>query len=121
MDVRVVDWLRQLGHDATHLREEGLQQLPDPEVFAKGRAEDRIVVTFDLDFGEIAAFAREGRPSVILFRLRNTRRTHVIERLRAVLAEAEADLVQGAVVLVEESRLRIRALPLGKKPKPELE
>jgi predicted nuclease of predicted toxin-antitoxin system len=26
---RVVDWLRQHGHDATHLRDEGLQRLPN--------------------------------------------------------------------------------------------
>ena len=26
---RVVDWLRAQGHDARHLREEGLQRLPN--------------------------------------------------------------------------------------------
>ncbi len=35
---RVVEWLRETGHEAVHLREEGLQRLPDTEVFAKARA-----------------------------------------------------------------------------------
>ena len=40
---RVVDWLRAQGHDAVHLREEGLQRLPDGEVFAKAFRERRVL------------------------------------------------------------------------------
>jgi predicted nuclease of predicted toxin-antitoxin system len=55
MDVRVVSWLNSHGHDATHLRDEGLQRLPNGRIFEKAIAESRVVVTFDLDFGEIIA------------------------------------------------------------------
>ena len=51
--MRVVEWLRNAGHDARHLREEGLHRLPNGSIFAKAVAEDRIVLTFDLDFGDI--------------------------------------------------------------------
>lgn len=51
VSVRVVRWLRDQGHDATHLRDEGLQRIPNGEIFAKAIAEGRIVLTFDLDFG----------------------------------------------------------------------
>jgi predicted nuclease of predicted toxin-antitoxin system len=44
----VVRWLRDQGHDATHLRDEGLQRMPNGEILAKAIAEGRIVVTFDL-------------------------------------------------------------------------
>jgi predicted nuclease of predicted toxin-antitoxin system len=40
--------------DATHLRDEGLQTLEDEEIFKKAALERRIILTFDLDFGEIA-------------------------------------------------------------------
>ncbi len=56
--MRVVEWLRAEGHDARHLREEGLHRLSDGEIFSKGAAERRIVLTFDLDFGEIVASLR---------------------------------------------------------------
>jgi predicted nuclease of predicted toxin-antitoxin system len=59
---RVVEWLRAVGHDAMHLRDEGLQTLPNGEIFQKGAREQRIVLTFDLDFGEILA-ASGGRSS----------------------------------------------------------
>ena len=91
VDVRVVEWLRAHGHDALHLREEGLQRAPDDRVFAKALAEDRIVLTFDLDFGDLAVLTREPSARVILFRLENTRTRHVIERLEA----GRADWIRG--------------------------
>jgi predicted nuclease of predicted toxin-antitoxin system len=50
----------------------GLQRLPDGEIFTKAIAESRVIVTFDLDFGEILALAKGRKAGVILFRLRNT-------------------------------------------------
>jgi predicted nuclease of predicted toxin-antitoxin system len=73
MDVRVASWLNSQGHDAIHLRDEGLQRLPNDRVFEKAIAESRVVVTFDLDFGEIVAVSKGRKIGVVLFRLRNTR------------------------------------------------
>jgi predicted nuclease of predicted toxin-antitoxin system len=55
VSLRVVEWLRSSGHDAIHLRDEGLQKLPNGEIFRKAIREQRVVLTFDLDFGEIVA------------------------------------------------------------------
>ena len=109
----VAEWLRTEGHDAVHLREEGLQTLPNGEIFAMAREQERVVITFDLDFGEIAAASAGNLPSVIVFRLRNARALHVIERLRKVLADSSAALESGAVITVEESRHRVRHLPIA--------
>lgn len=109
---QVVDWLREQGHEATHLREQGLQRLPDSEIFKKGIEEQRIVLAFDLDFGEIAALTGGLQTSVILFRLRNTTTPHVIERLQTALGAAEYALDRGCVLVVEEARVRVRELPI---------
>jgi len=53
VSLRVVEWLRSSGHDAIHLRDDGLQKLPNGEIFRKAIREQRVVLTFDLDFGEI--------------------------------------------------------------------
>lgn len=111
--LQVVEWLRQRGHDVVHLRDEGLHRLPNGEIFEKAISEDRVVLTFDLDFGEIAALSRGRKASVILFRLHNTRASHVISRLAAVLEASSSALEKGAVVLVEETRHRVRYLPVG--------
>ena len=111
----VVEWLRNHGHDAKHLREEGLHRMPNGEIFTKAIRENRIIITFDLDFGEIVALSKGKKVSVILFRLHNTRTSHLIQRLSTVLKETAKALEEGAVVVVEESRHRVRCLPPGKK------
>jgi predicted nuclease of predicted toxin-antitoxin system len=108
----VVAWLREKGFDTVHLREEGLKTLPDDQVFRKAISEGRAVLTFDLDFGEIAALCGGEGAGVILFRLKNTRTPHVIERLAVALNLLDTEFQQGAVVTVEDSRIRIRRLPL---------
>jgi predicted nuclease of predicted toxin-antitoxin system len=72
-----VQWLRNEGHDAVHLREEKLHRLPNGAIFEKAYAESRVILTFDLDFGEIIALSRGKPVSVILFRLHNTTAAHV--------------------------------------------
>ena len=113
VSLRVVEWLRSSGHDAIHLRDEGLQTLPNGEIFQKALREERIVLTFDLDFGEIVAASGGRSVSVIVFRLRNTRADFVIQRLEAVLGQSAKDMAHGAVVLVEDGRHRVRRLPIG--------
>jgi predicted nuclease of predicted toxin-antitoxin system len=113
VDVRVVDWLRKKGYDATHLRDQGLHRMPNGDIFEKAVREDRIVITFDLDFGEIAALTAGRKASVILFRLKNTRTSHVIERLSAVIEGFAAALEKGAIITSEETRYRVRYFPVG--------
>jgi predicted nuclease of predicted toxin-antitoxin system len=107
---RIVEWLRSEGHDTIHLREQGLQRLPNGEIFTKAAQEGRIILTFDLDFGELVALSGRDRVSIILFRLHNTRTPHVIDRLRKVLQDSGPALERGAIVVVEESRHRTRRL-----------
>lgn len=113
MAVRVVDWLRRAGHDAVHLREQGLQRMSDIEIFSKAQREGRIILTFDLDFGEIVALSRSTHTSVILFRVKDASAPHIIQRLSMVLPACADTLAQGAVILVEDRRYRIRKLPIG--------
>ncbi|MBX9790068.1 MAG: DUF5615 family PIN-like protein [Pirellulales bacterium] len=110
---RVVDSLRGQGHDVTHLRDQGLQRLPNGEIFAKAVAEERVVITFDLDFGEIIAATHGKLASVVLFRLRDARSERVIERLSRVLEQSSGPLTSGAIVVVEDTRHRVRHLPIG--------
>ena len=38
VSLKVVQWLRKQGHEITHLRDEGLQTLPNGEIFSKASA-----------------------------------------------------------------------------------
>ncbi len=105
--------LRRAGHDAVHLRDEELQRLSDELIFEKARRENRVVLTFDLDFSEIVARTRASLPSVILFRLRTARPDHVTGLLLRVLPEVGHRLAHGAVVTIEPAGYRWRPMPFS--------
>jgi len=100
--------LRAEGHDVVHALDDGQGNLSDREIFARAARESRIVVTFDLDFGEIAQGAHERRSGIILLRLKRAGRSYLRSRLGVAIAEAGEALEAGAVVLVEDARIRVR-------------
>jgi predicted nuclease of predicted toxin-antitoxin system len=54
-------WLRDKGHDAVAVREIGLREADDGDIWSYARAERAIVVTKDEDFGRLAAAAPDAR------------------------------------------------------------
>lgn len=106
--------LRHLGHDAIHVRDYTLQDAEDDVIFARAAAEDRIIVSADTDFGTLRALCDQAKPSLILFRRGTDRRpSKQADLLRANLPAIEADLVTGAVVVFEGTRIRVRSLPIN--------
>jgi predicted nuclease of predicted toxin-antitoxin system len=107
----IAERLRAEGHDAVHLRDVGGSNLSDSEIFELANKEHRIVITFDLDFGEIAAAALESGSGVALLRLRLAQQSYLWDRLRAGITAAGWAMEVGAVVLIGDARVRIRHPP----------
>ncbi|MEL6492834.1 MAG: DUF5615 family PIN-like protein [Cyanobacteria bacterium J06621_3] len=110
---QTVDVLRNQGYDATHISEEGLFRMRDAEILEKARQEERIVLTFDLDFADLLAASVATLPSTVIFRLKKTRPDFVSSRLLSVLSDCKGDLESGALVTIEDSRYRLRHLPIN--------
>ncbi len=66
-----VAFLSSLGHDAVHVADLNLAKHPDSQVLDNARADRRVLLTHDLDFGELLAAGGSLLPSVVVFRLRN--------------------------------------------------
>lgn len=105
--------LREMGHDGVHLRDEHMQRSEDAAVLQKALREGRVLLTHDLDFGDLMAASKGVLPSVVIFRLRDMRPDHINRHLDNVIASHAADLANGAIVSVNEKRVRIRRLPIG--------
>ena len=112
VSLRVVDWLRSAGHEVTHLRDEGLQLLPNGDIFQKAHTEGRIVLTFDWTSAKSWLVPADKLSAWSYFGF-TTPEEHVIKRLETVLKQSSAALLSGAIIVVEESRHRVRSLPIG--------
>lgn len=113
---RSIEYLRDLGFDAVHLHALGLDRLTDAEILQLARNDERIVLTHDLDFGELVAASQSRLPSVIIFRLRRMQSGRVNQYLDLLLGRYENELREGAILSVTEGHIRVRHLPIPGTP-----
>ena len=106
--------LREAGHDAVHVRDYGLQTAEDEEIFEKAAREGRVLVSADTDFGTLLALRQETNPSVVLFRRIHQRHPEAqVKLLLANFSNVAHALEKGCIVILEQTRIRIRPLPIG--------
>ena len=103
--------LQARGHDVVWVRSDAPGS-SDPQVLAHAQAEDRILITFDKDFGELAF--RSGLPAssgIVLFRISVPSSSYVAQVAVAAL-ESRTDWA-GHFAVIEDDRIRMTPLPGG--------
>lgn len=107
--------LRNRNHDVLSVKEE-MRGLHDDAILARAQAEDRIVITHDKDFGELAFRSRlPASCGVILFRLAGTDPQMDSQRILEAV-ESRGDWA-GHFSVVTDDRIRMRPLPGAAPPK----
>lgn len=87
----------------------------DEAILQRAFAENRIVVTLDADFHSLLVLSGATKPSVIRIRNEKLRAEQLCNLLQMIAPQCEAELEAGAMVSVQESRIRIRKLPVDSK------
>jgi len=109
----LADELVTRGHDAVHVRSRGMSTASDPAILEAAATEARTVVSANTDFGELLARTNASSPSVLLLRRQDHRRAAEVAALLALNLPAVAeDLESGAIVVLDDERIRIRRLPM---------
>jgi predicted nuclease of predicted toxin-antitoxin system len=91
-------WLRDRGHEASALREIGLRDADDADIWSRALADGAIIVTKDEDFAAMAGRIANG-PQVLWVRSGNLLRRALIDRFEAAWPQVEPFLAGGASVV----------------------
>ena len=107
--------LETLGYPCHSLRRDGPWQLSDREIVSLAKRQRYIILTHDLDFGEIYYFAETGQVGILVLRLRQQTVevvNHVLQRFLQSGALNEERLQQSLVIL-SETTYRVHQGPRG--------
>ena len=103
-------FLQLLGYDTKTVAQFGLEGAEDVKIAEKTAQEKRILITLDLDFGEIFYFATEKNLWIIVLRIRNQTVESVNNTLRRLLDAKilERKTLRNTLLIVEERRIRVK-------------
>ncbi len=109
------DWvpvLKRHGWSAIHWSTIGDPRDSDRTIMDWALRHDYIVFTHDLDFGSMLALSHATGPSVLQVRVQDILPDHLENIVIAALRQHDDDLASGSLVVVDESRTRVRILPI---------
>jgi predicted nuclease of predicted toxin-antitoxin system len=103
-----VQSLRAAGHDVVAVKDV-MPGATDREILAHAQNEDRILITLDKDFGDLAFQGRlPAQCGVVLFRLSVPDPAHLAERINTVF-NSRSDW-SGHFAVVDDDTIRLRSL-----------
>ena len=109
---KTAEFLRSQGYEAIRVSEIGMAKAKDREIFGYARINEMVLISMDLDFGHILSYTKFKKPSVIILRLKDPSPEHVNSLLSVTIPQVAESLQTGAIVVIEDRRVRIRELPL---------
>lgn len=108
-------WVRELvahGHEANHWLDIGNRAAPDAAILLHARSVNAVVLTCDLDFGDILAATGSKTPSVLQLRSGRMRPERLMPRVLSAIVQYGRLLEEGVLLTIDLKKSRARALPL---------
>ena len=108
LPLRLKSLFAESGHDAATVLDEGLGGATDAAVLRACIAEERALVTQDLDFADIRAYPPAEYPGIVVFRLASQTRSALLDVGAHLIETLAGSSPKGQLWIVEGSRVRIR-------------
>ncbi len=108
------EMLKKHGHTYRHVALLKREKAQDSEILSMANENDEVILTHDLDFGQLLAISGKERPSVVIFRIHKINAQIFFNLLIENWDSIENPLMQGSVVIIETFTIRIRKLPIKK-------
>lgn len=112
LSIELVERLNGHGMLATHWSAIGPGNAKDREILRWAVANNHVIVSADLDFGDLLALSDAALPSVILVRSEDQAPHHVAPLILAAAERFQEQLVAGCLISIDDARARMRMLPL---------
>ena len=106
---RVATQLRNSGFDVATVSEQDMEGAADPVVHAVCRYENRVLVTFDLDFADIRAYPPSKSRGLIVLRPPTQSAAAVSSLVHNLIPLLQRRDPDGELWIVEDDRVRIRS------------
>jgi predicted nuclease of predicted toxin-antitoxin system len=97
------------GHDTLTAADEGLLSRPDTEIARAAAAEERMLLTLDVQFADLRKHPPGSHPGIILFRPISLGPVSVNSFVADFLRSADLLRLAGCVAVVEPGRVRVRS------------
>ena len=106
--VPIVDGLRDMGHDVFDVKERGLENLSDPDIFRLSQKEKRILVTMDKDFSNILFYPPGEHHGIIVVKLYRLKVADATRLFLDAMGEIKPEDIPGNLVIIDRNKTRIR-------------
>ena len=101
--------LQSLGINTIDVRDVGLKGASDAEVFEYAQKEERIIITRDVEFGNIVKYPPQSHYGVVVIRVPNTYvRDQILRIIRKFFVEVAGKELARSIVVLEADKYRIR-------------
>lgn len=101
-------YLRYEGYDVSTIPEENLSGATDSTVSYHATKEDRILVTFDMDFADIRNYPIGSHAGIIVFRINDQRWSLLKELVERLINSGTLERLHGSLAIVNEKQVRFR-------------
>ena len=108
MPQRAESALRDLGVDVETARSEGLAGATDPVLLAACTAEDRVLVTLDLDFADMRVYPPGSHPGIWVLRPARQTFNAILSLVHSGIRLASVERTSGQLWVIDQRQVRIR-------------